>query len=275
MTPPAADLLTPRLLPNVPPRGEVDPSAFDPELADAIEHATGTDDPVYAPIPSPDMLVGLDVGEAGANWLPTGHHFDMHVEHRPLENAGSWTGGGNKWLWHITVAPWFTVDSMYQVLAGKRAAPHLLIGGRPGVGHPILMQLMPFNVAGRALEHVYAPETNRADCIQVEICANVADVEKWKADSQHYKVLANLVRFVNNVMGDAHEVPRKFARHFDNTNRFGAQQFVDVSGHCGHMHVPGNDHTDPTTTFRCHNIFDLIEKMPHGGYNLPLKGWQA
>lgn len=106
-------------------------------------------------------------------WLPKGFHHDLHIEFdRTARGAGPFVlGAGWKVIWHITVSPWLTVDSMVNVLHLKSAEPHLVIGGRRGVKHPVVVQTLPFNVAGKAMQHTLPQETNRARCIQVEICA--------------------------------------------------------------------------------------------------------
>jgi hypothetical protein len=111
-------------------------------------------------------------------WLPTGAHSDLNVEHAPGRSAGAFTGGGWKLCWHITVSPWVAVDSMVSVLKNKGAEPHLVIGGRPGFKFPVVVQLLPFNQAGRALQHTLPQETNRANTIQVEICARPGNVRE-------------------------------------------------------------------------------------------------
>lgn len=205
-------------------------------------------------------------------WLPEGHHWDLHIEHHPTsDNGGSFTGGGHKLTWHITVSPWGSVDAMVDTLIAKRAEPHLVIGGRHGGdNHPVVVQLLPFNIAARALQHTFAQQTNRANTIQVEICAEpdeqtarehgapmhdvVAHWGDWR-----YKALANLAGLISHRV----DIPTRQARKFTNTQRFGPQKFVDVAGHCGHMHVPGNDHTDPTTAFRGAHLMNLIKSAPH------------
>jgi hypothetical protein len=108
-------------------------------------------------------------------WLETGHHWDIHFERKPApDNAGSFAGGGWKFLVHITVSPWGAIDSMVDVLNAKRAQPHLVLGGRKGVKHPVCVQLLPFDVAGRSLANDPGDgrQTNRAHVIQIEVCAN-------------------------------------------------------------------------------------------------------
>jgi hypothetical protein len=254
--------MAPRPLPHLDPQPTPDPVRYAPELRRALDHAHGTSDPVFAPETPPGV-----VRRSAAWWLPEGHVYDLHIEHAPLETAGKFTGGGNKLLWHITVSRWNTVDSIWRVLRDKRAAPHLVIGGRSGVQHPVVIQCIPFNRAGRALAHPSGPETNRADCVQVEICANVADVPQFD-EHERYRAFANLVRLTNITVPDRREVIRKIARSFQNTNRFGGQGFVEAQGHCGHMHVPGNDHADPTTAFQGGRLMDRLDDMPAGGHQL-------
>lgn len=111
-------------------------------------------------------------------WLPTGAHDDLNIEHSAGSGAGAFTGGGWKLCWHITVSPWVAVDSMVSVLRAKNAAPHLVIGGRPGYKFPVVVQMLPFNQAGRALQHTLPQETNRANTIQVEICARPGNLRE-------------------------------------------------------------------------------------------------
>lgn len=131
-------------------------------------------------------------------WLPEGHHWDLHIERNHAPNdAGPFTpdSAGWKFLIHITVSPWGAVDSMVNVLNAKRAQPHLVLGGRRGLEHPVLVQLLPFDVAGRSLQNDPSDgrQTNRAKVIQLEICANpgtdfrhLAGVdERAKARAEH------------------------------------------------------------------------------------------
>jgi hypothetical protein len=63
---------------------------------------------------------------------------------------------------------------MVNVLQTKGAEPHFVIGGRPGVKHPVVVQLVALDKAGRSLAHPPGTrETNRAGdrTIQVEVCA--------------------------------------------------------------------------------------------------------
>jgi hypothetical protein len=192
-------------------------------------------------------------------WLPEGHHYDLHIEHDTAEDAGEFTGGGWKFCWHITVSEWETVDAMVSTVKAKRAAPHFVIGGRKGREHPVVVQLIPLNRSARTLAHPSGPETNRANTIQVEVCATVADVLRWKRDGFEYRAFGNLARLVDRRV----EIPRKMARRFSNTQRYSGAGFVKAAGHLGHMHVPGNDHVDPTTKFQGNSLIRCIESAPN------------
>lgn len=192
-----------------------------------------------------------------ALWLPEGHHWSLHVEHKPLPDAGGFTGGGWKLVWHITVSPWESVDAMWEVLRDKDAAPHFVIGGRKGREHPTVIQCIPLNRAGRALAHPSGPETNRANAIQVEICATPASVKTFK--DWHYKAFGNLAELVRHRV----DVPNKCPRSFTSTKRFTGGGFVKTKGHVGHMHVPGNDHADPTTSFSGSRLCKFTASAPN------------
>src|SRR3954468_7653349 len=98
----------------------------------ATEHALGTEDPVFPAEPAPGDRVG-----SSPWWLPRGHQHDLHIEHRSLEHAGPFTGGGNKLVWHITVSGWMTTDAVWRAVRDNRSAPHLIIGGSArGGGSP-------------------------------------------------------------------------------------------------------------------------------------------
>lgn len=261
-------------------------------------------------------------------WLPEGHHWDLHIEHRESGNAGPFvTDAGWKITWHITVSPWGAVDSMVDVLRAKGAEPHFVIGGRKGRKHPVVVQLVPLNRAGRSLRNNSIPgETNRARNIQIEICANpgrssgrslvnmgddetcelfmldgtfLADhstrniaidanrdyelpevcmhapedgddarrelarafnsgVASWTDDT--YKALGNLAELIHHRIPG---LPRKVPRSFTSTKRFTDQGFQTVKGYVGHMHVPGNDHIDPTTAFDGQKLLRYVNSAPN------------
>jgi hypothetical protein len=196
-------------------------------------------------------------------WLPTGHHWDLHIEREQLEDAGSFTGGGWKLCFHTTESSWNSVDAMVDVLRDKRAAPHFCIGGRPGRSHPTVVQLIPLNQAGRALGNDSSDgyQTNRANCIQIEICGRTSEIPQWS--DVMYKRLANLTELIRHRV----DVPNKAPWDFSNPKRASDSAWVKASGYVGHVHAPDNDHVDPSR-FREGYLIDLVRKIPNGGYDL-------
>jgi len=150
---------------------------------------------------------------------------------------------------------------MTNSVIGNRVAPHFVIGGRKGLKHPVVRQLVPLNRAGRALgnDGDDGYQTNRADAIQVEIC--------WAGaftNFDHYQALANLFVLVDHRF----PIPNTAqGRDFSEPVKLSDAAWVKASGHVGHMHAPDNDHIDPIR-FAEGKLIDLIDKCPEGGYKL-------
>lgn len=195
-------------------------------------------------------------------WLPEGHHWDLHIEHQRQEDAGSFTGGGWKFVLHTTESPWQAVDSMCDVLRNKRAAPHFVLGGRAGLEHPVLVQLLPLSLAGRALAN--APDgfdTNRANAIQIELCGRAAESQDWP--ESRYKAIANVVELVRHRVS----IPNRAPQDFSNARRMSDSEWVSARGYVGHSMCPDNDHVDPGR-FREGLLIDLVAGIRDGGYDL-------
>lgn len=189
-------------------------------------------------------------------WLPTGHHYDLHIRHvRPTGSPVENSGGGPKIVWHTTEGRDFA--TMDRVLRGKRAEPHLLVG-RAGTNleHFSVIQYFPLDVGSRALMHPSGtPATNGANCIQIEVCEFAKDAHTWDADLIH--ALAQLTRLLEHRT----DVPRKAPRPFKvPALRYSGAGFVKAKGHVGHGHVPNNDHWDPGR-FPWSRIKARIEKL--------------
>jgi hypothetical protein len=235
---------------------------YDADLQDAIAHADGYDDVAFAAMASPRMFGAAVDAATTSVWLPEGHTMDLHIEHKPLENAGTFTGGGRKLCWHTTESPWETVDSMWQVLLNKRAAPHFVIGGRAGLQHPVVIQAIPLDRGARALQHpAGTPQTNRANAIQVEICGFTSDAVDWPM--ARYKALANLFVLINKKFA----IDNTAKIDFSTTQRMGGQEWVDAKGHVCHGQCPNNTHTD-VFRLREGRLIELIKNCPAGGYDL-------
>lgn len=197
-------------------------------------------------------------------WLPEGHHWDLHIEHCPLPGAGAFTGGGWKLVWHTTQSKWDSTEGIRDLFITRDknhegSEPTILVGG--GIGkkkHPSVVQFLPFNRAARTLKHPSGtPETNRANCIQIEVCGFAEETGKWPDHT--YKTLANVVALVNHRRPIANHVPRSFK----NDRRFTSGGFVATRGHVGHKHVPFNDHTDPGDGFDIWKLLRFLADAPH------------
>jgi hypothetical protein len=172
-------------------------------------------------------------------WLKEGQHtLPLHVDREQLEDAGPFAGGGLKTLWHTTEGG--TLASVVQTLRAKRAGVHFAID--PHTGHCV--QMIPLDRAGRGLEHTDGPETNRANCIQIEIVGFAAQTKDF--GDREYRHLAALALAIEH---HGHKTPRR-VRNFTHPKKFSGTEFVSYAGHCGHVHVPGNSHYDPGTGFR-------------------------
>lgn len=195
-------------------------------------------------------------------WLPEGHHWDLHIEHRPSNNdAGSFTGGGRKFVPHTTEGGSLRSNSDLLV---RTNTPHLLLGVDLGEMHWTVIQFLPFDVAGKTLGNDTSDgyQTNRANAVQMEIVGDTADIPGWS--DLMYKRLANVLTLVQHRFPFPTSAPRDFS---SKTNRLSDAEWVKASGILGHMHAPDNDHTDP---FRLREGFlvQLMKDIPDGGYNL-------
>lgn len=199
-------------------------------------------------------------------WLPTGNldSWGLTVlKPQPTDNAGAFTGGGNKILWHTTEGG--GMSSALGTLAGKGAPVHFVFDPLNGR----VTQCIPLDKAGKGLQHTLAPETNRACVIQIEMLA-------FATEAQALKVGAPVARAVPNFGVDEYQrmaglacliehrfpVPRH-AAPFRRPKRMGGQEFVDFAGHCGHVHVPGNSHYDPGTGFNWPLLLEQIKTVDH------------
>lgn len=187
-------------------------------------------------------------------WLPTGDHqekWGLTLHKERMEDAGPFTGGGWKLCWHTTEGP--TLGGALSALRSKRAASHVVINPRSGD----VVQLIPFDCAARSLAHTLAPETNRANVIQVEIVGHASESGHWS--NREYRCLAALAVLIEHRV----RIPRRVAADlsFAHPRKLSGTGFVRAAGHLGHCHVPGNDHTDPGTGFKGSLIRKLMKEF--------------
>lgn len=145
----------------------------------------------------------------------------------PHQDAGAFTGGGAKLVWHTTEGS--------SLPSYQGSAPHFTIDPRTGT----LWQHIPINRAARTLK---AGGPNFWNTIQVEIIGYARDSQAWPDSA--YAHLRSLARWIE-ANGD---VPRTSTVTFTdaaNVKRLSPDAFKAYSGHIGHQHAPGNDHWDP------------------------------
>lgn len=161
---------------------------------------------------------GIDNGwMKGVPRTQTGHGFAYRAD------------GGNKMVWHTTEGssipnyqlgwPHFTLD-----LKRKRLEQHIPIG--------LAAQTLK-NASGGA-------DTNATKyTIQCEIVGFARESGSW-TDAE-YAQIAALARWVEVYAN----VPRKCSVTFRSDANHKIQNWHAYEGHCGHQHVPENDHWDP------------------------------
>lgn len=174
-------------------------------------------------------------------WLPRGAHWDLNISHDRLPTLGPFSiEAGWKLVHHTAESSRDTASIIVGVLRQKKATAHCVYGYNPDTRFPVVIQMAPLNHAVMTLEHNLAEETNRARCIQIEICGRAADSHRWS--DNYYKGYANLCRMIERRVPITRRAPKKFE---PGVQRFTGKGFVSARGHVGHMHAPGNSHTDP------------------------------
>ncbi|MGR6999949.1 peptidoglycan-binding protein [Yinghuangia aomiensis] len=170
---------------------------------------------------------------------------------RPLD-TGSMNGGPSRAVWHITwdrngVQPLVPFSTLRQYFStgGAGMAPHLL--WNPFTGE--IVQFFPAN--SRALALANGPngqKNNRvgAHCVQIEILFFPGCVVNGKS----YKTVAETPRIgLDKIVAWLRSlgIPDRWplgTTNWSNGPRNNTT-WLNTSGHYGHQHVPGNNHTDP------------------------------
>lgn len=114
-------------------------------------------------------------------------------------------------------------------------------------------QHLPLNVAASALAHPLGTgETNRDNAIQIEHVGFAAASAAF--DPLFYAGMAALCHWIEQ---QTRCKPRPYAGP-----RMPWAAWHIFSGHCGHMHVPNNDHSDPGRGFRWDRVTGGIAPPP-------------
>lgn len=150
-------------------------------------------------------------------------------------------GAGKKLVWHTTEGS--SIDGAVGAYKAAGVCPHFTIAVSK-FGKRTLYQHLPITVASSALKHPAGTQpTNTAGCIQVEIVGFAKDSATWSRATYFY--LYWLAKWINKHAG----VQMMTAVSWRHPARMTQNGFFGAEGHVGHMHVPGNDHTDPGTGF--------------------------
>jgi hypothetical protein len=164
----------------------------------------------------------------------------MHIIDQPLRNAGSFTPGYKpRIVWHTTEGHSYPGPEIYH-----GTNPHFTCDFKRRRTY----QHCPMNVAAMALRNPPGGvETNRANAIQVELVGLASESGLWTPDD--YAYIHELARHIEK----ARDVPRRHIKPWTHS-RMTNTKWREFSGHCGHMHVPENDHTDPGMAFHIDRI---------------------
>lgn len=191
-----------------------------------------------------DRIMTVKAARARPNrlWLPRGAHWDLNIKWSPQRTLGEFTmRAGNKMILHTTESQRDSATSITRFLDGIGATAHFVFGYDPDTRFPVVYQCAPLNHAVLTLVHpAGTPETNRARCVQIEICGRAQDSHKWS--DNYYRGLANLIAIVRRHF----DVPLRARAKFKvPANRLSGPSFVTATGFLGHGHVPNNEHWDP------------------------------
>lgn len=115
-------------------------------------------------------------------------------------------------------------------------------------------QHLPLDVAGSALEHRDGdPDTNRANAIQIEHVGFAATSSAWP--DGYLAGIARLCRWIEAQTGCNRSCGLSFS---PGAKRLSWPGWRAYNGHLGHMHVPGQNHTDPGAM----NIARILDRTP-------------
>lgn len=164
-----------------------------------------------------------------ADWYPA-------AIRQPLGDSGPYTGGAAKLLWHTTEGDTYPGPFIY-----NGTNPHFTCDFK----RRRVYQHVPISRASKALLHPAGTgETNHDNVVQVELVGRAAQSGTWTKED--YAFIATLARWIEV----NHGVQRKAIVSFAKPVRLSWSNWHLSSGHCGHVHAPFNDHTDPGTGFR-------------------------
>lgn len=163
-------------------------------------------------------------------------------------DAGSFTGGGNKLVLHTTEGT--SANGAISAYRANNSWPHFTLSFEENKRK---IQHVETTLAARALQNNTADgyQTNRADCIQVEIVGYAKDAAGWSTTKLDW--LAERFKEIRA----AYSFPLQALEFKQNATRLSDKAFVDYAGIVGHQHCPDNTHWDPGAL----NIQYILQKM--------------
>jgi hypothetical protein len=166
-------------------------------------------------------------------WCP----FADFVPVRGHDRTGPMTGGAAKILHHTTEGD--TIAGAEATYEHTGDLPHFTDTFERGFYE--VHQHLPLDQYATALMHPKGTgETNTDNVIQIEHVGHTATSSTW-ADG-YLDGIAILCRWIELQTGCARVAIASFA---PGARRLSWPEWHRASGHCGHMHCPGNDHVDP------------------------------
>lgn len=151
------------------------------------------------------------------------------------------TGGGDKICWHTTEGS--SIEGAVAAYRASGVCPTFTI--QVTAGRRILYQHLPLNRMASALRHPAGTlPTNTANTTQIEIVGFASNSGHWPNDMYHY--LSLLAKWIVKHKGGNLSYDKI---SWGNPRRMTQLEWVSYTGQCGHVHAPGNDHTDPGRGF--------------------------
>jgi hypothetical protein len=156
--------------------------------------------------------------------------------------VGPYSGGPFKIVHHTTEGN--NVDDAFGAFRTNRSDPHFTVASTT------IYQHIDAGRAARALRNAKGGvETNRDSAVQIEVVAFAGHPK----DTATLRNVARLCRWIE----ETHGVPRIWPngppkpavnRHDPGGHNRDAVTWDTTGGHCGHCHVPENEHWDPAYT---------------------------
>lgn len=181
-----------------------------------------------------------------ATWVP-----GFEVAEAPAGDAGDYTGGPPKLVWHTSETDPGSLDGIVSELHNKQHTDVYHICADTKLRR--VVQVLPLNKAASALMHPDGVETNHDGAVQVCVIGRAHDMPALSADDIAWlgtAVLAPISRAVPDISLGQLVTFYSDAAGFtlasaDARQRMAPAVWDAFNGQCGHQHVPGNDHWDP------------------------------